>query len=375
MVNGEIYEYMYFVMIGVGIISSLVAILIISVSFRIFQGIYSYIFTISYLDFILALNLVYAGFYGLLVTEYGNGSNSVTPIECLYTAFFLLIWIIHDIATFFITFFLSFDRIMHSITSNNHEKFENYIMNGYGAFTAIIISSLCIIPLIEYPINLSANSSIAISSVCYEEELFGKKNYLFLWKFRFYTPMICLLMIIFAIIIYIFRGSVRILNFASTAFDKDTNWISFVITFRIFSEQLIIGLFTIILPTTENNYYLFRCAQTFFFLMSQNLMYYFLLEPYNLSFKRTFQKYMKNNIRTWQSADDPPSNFITRSRHSFSSMFGSWYSTGGNICGEAGIPDVNDFHRNISISFYCSDNVVVIDKYKESDREELPPVT
>uniref|UniRef100_A0A0K0ESI0 G-protein coupled receptors family 2 profile 2 domain-containing protein n=1 Tax=Strongyloides stercoralis TaxID=6248 RepID=A0A0K0ESI0_STRER len=363
----DIYESVYEIMLGVGIITILVAIVIISVSFQNFQGIYAFIFGLSYLDCLLSLSLVYTGFYGLLIATYNNNNDLLLPEECLYTAIFLLIWITYDIGTFLILFFQSFDRLIHSITSLWHEKYQNYIMTTWSFIFCLFLSLLPIIPLIQYPIEISSNNSFAISIVCYEKEVFGNKYYEILSKFRFYSPMFNLLLISFVLVIYIVRMNIKGLNFANTAFDNDTNLITLMITLRLLFQILIYGIFTLIIPSSITNDYFFRCIQCLIFIIFHFFYNYFCLETYKKAFIKTFQKYIKDNTRTWQSADDPPVNFINNgSRNSFSSMFGSWYSTTGNIIGEAGVPKIDEYYKNISISFYCEENMVVFNDINES---------
>uniref|UniRef100_A0A0N5C4C0 G_PROTEIN_RECEP_F1_2 domain-containing protein n=1 Tax=Strongyloides papillosus TaxID=174720 RepID=A0A0N5C4C0_STREA len=354
-------------MIGVGIISSLVAFLIISVSFQVFQGIYVFIFGISYLDCLLSLSIVYAGFYGLHIKTYYNGSNSMLPEECLYTAFFSIIWIIYDTGTFLLLFIKSLDRLIHSLTSVWHEVYQSYVMNSCSLVICIILSSLPVITIIQYPIEVSSNISTTISSNCYEKDVFGWRYYEIMEKFRFYNPMFNILIIFVVLIIYVIRKNIQTLHFANTAFDRDTNSITLIISIRSLLQLLICGLFTLTLSSSMINDYLFRCTQCFTFIIFQIFFNYFCLEKYKNAFNTTFRKYIKNTTRGWQSADDPPTNFINRSMHSLSSMFGSWYSAGGNIVGEAGVPRVDDFHRNLSVSFYYNDNGVVVDDINLSE--------
>ncbi|CEF59495.1 GPCR, family 2, secretin-like-containing protein [Strongyloides ratti] len=366
-----IYEFVYKIVLGIGIITILVAIVIISVSFQKFQGIYVFILGLTYLDCLLSFSLIYTGFYGLLVATYNNSGDLLLPEECLYTALFLLIWIIYDIGTFLILFFQSIDRLVHSITSIWHEKYQNYIMTKWSFIFCLFLSILPLIPLIQYPIEISANNSFTISINCHEKDVFGKKYFDILSGFRFYGPILNLLVIFFVLIIHIVRMNIKELNFANTAFDKDTNLITLMITLRTLFQIMIYGIFTLIIPSSLMNDYFFRCTQCFVFIIFHFFYNYFWLEKYKKAFTKTFQKYIKDNTRTWQSADDPPINFMNKSRNSFSSMFGSWYSTTGNIIGEAGVPKVDEYHKNISISFYCEEDVVVFEDKKDLGYERF----
>ena len=58
--------------------------------------------------------------------------------------------------------------------------------------------------------------------------------------------------------------------------------------------------------------------------------------------------------RTWQSADDPPVPNRSMGNSGWD-MFGSFYTTAGNIIGEAGVPMELNAEVQRSVSFYYKD--------------------
>lgn len=67
------------------------------------------------------------------------------------------------------------------------------------------------------------------------------------------------------------------------------------------------------------------------------------------------QASLKRNLKAFYAKyflDDPP---VNKHHESSDPVFGSWYSTGGNIVGEAGIPAAYDADKQKSVSFYYNE--------------------
>lgn len=77
-----------------------------------------------------------------------------------------------------------------------------------------------------------------------------------------------------------------------------------------------------------------------------------LLPKYYEALKVFWNKYAHNTKRNWESADDPP---VNKNQNSSDPVFGSWYSSAGNICGEAGVPVEFNADKQRSISFYYNE--------------------
>ncbi|KHN84098.1 hypothetical protein Tcan_16920 [Toxocara canis] len=63
------------------------------------------------------------------------------------------------------------------------------------------------------------------------------------------------------------------------------------------------------------------------------------------------KRYSHNTKRQWVSADDPPVE-VDHDIAGTATQFGSWYSSAGNIIGEAGMPSAESSNKERSISFY-----------------------
>lgn len=103
---------------------------------------------------------------------------------------------------------------------------------------------------------------------------------------------------------------------------------------------------------TNKTEYIIRFAQCLAYGIIQPGFSIILLPKYYDAFKGCFNKYTHNTKRNWESVDDPPVN-----KHEASSdpVFGSWYSTTGNICGEAGVPVTFNADEQRSVSFYYNE--------------------
>ncbi|VDL67615.1 unnamed protein product [Nippostrongylus brasiliensis] len=81
----------------------------------------------------------------------------------------------------------------------------------------------------------------------------------------------------------------------------------------------------------------------------QPLWYVLVMPEFISNTRMVFNQYGHSTERKWQSADDPPQDvYEHKDRFGDGNPFGSWYSSAGNVNGEAGIPTGNER----SISFY-----------------------
>uniref|UniRef100_A0AC35U932 G_PROTEIN_RECEP_F1_2 domain-containing protein n=1 Tax=Rhabditophanes sp. KR3021 TaxID=114890 RepID=A0AC35U932_9BILA len=325
---------------------------------KVFTDVYTVMFGLSLMDLLFSTGTVYSGFYGLIVVLYGNGNNYARPNECLSSALQLVLWIISDFGQFLFVLLLAFDRLFNSIDTTFHEKFQKYVMNGVSIIFVMVVSIGTFVPFCNYSIEMKANQTLAIYSGCYEKDVFGIANYSILWNIRFYIACSTTVILGLASITYAVRSMIPILNYANTAFDNDTVEITIIAVIRTISQMLISSMFTILISHSETSDNLYRLCQTILIIILQPFLYYIVLLKFKKAFTQTFEKYIQNPRRTWQSADDPPEEYSG----DINSIYGSWYSMSGNITGEAGIPTVNDFHNAASVSFYGRDNSIVIEE-------------
>lgn len=112
------------------------------------------------------------------------------------------------------------------------------------------------------------------------------------------------------------------------------------------SEDLVEQLTNQRINKTE---YLIRFSQGIAYEIIQPGLSLAFLPKYYDALKVFCNKYAHNTKRNWESADDPP---VNKHEDSSDPVFGSWYSSAGNICGEAGVPVEFDANEQRSVSFY-----------------------
>ncbi|CAD5226638.1 unnamed protein product [Bursaphelenchus xylophilus] len=95
-----------------------------------------------------------------------------------------------------------------------------------------------------------------------------------------------------------------------------------------------------------------RISYSVTFGVLEPLILFKVFPEYRTEFYNFFLRYSHNTKRTWQSAEDPPDS---KNIGGEGLDFGSWYSSAGNIIGEAGLPYEMNADKQKSVSFYYNE--------------------
>uniref|UniRef100_A0AC35G600 Uncharacterized protein n=1 Tax=Panagrolaimus sp. PS1159 TaxID=55785 RepID=A0AC35G600_9BILA len=325
---------------------------------------------LALIDVIFALSLIYAGFHGIIVMSKGDDTPNIRPIECLSQAIHVSVWYYCDAINLFIIVILCLDQVISVLWSKTHnEVSSNYFK--MPILIVILISSLTIlVPVWHNSITNSNDMSVKVSSFCQMSEIVYSKIYIIEMEARKWVPLGGLAFLCITSIILLTLQLKYSWDFKWTDSNSNAQNMFFFVLLRclflIISVHLPIILFNAKLHqqqqqpsklemnqqnTNKIEYYI-RFLQGILFGLIQPIISIFLLPKYSDAIKQFWNQYAHNTKRDWQSVDDPP---VNKHHESSDPVFGSWYSTGGNIVGEAGIPAAYDADKQKSVSFYCNE--------------------
>lgn len=159
-------------------------------------------------------------------------------------------------------------------------------------------------------------------------------------KILFWAPLVALALLSFALLAFFLRNSKRSCSY-SLQKRLGKQWQPFVcIFFRAFLSALCLDvplLTASSLPNGSTAYknceIIARLLHGFGVCVCQPAIYYVVCSSFAGGVSIFFRRYSHNTKRQWQSASDPP-----KARGVNEVCSGSWYSSAGNIIGEAGLP-------------------------------------
>uniref|UniRef100_A0A7E4W3P8 G_PROTEIN_RECEP_F1_2 domain-containing protein n=1 Tax=Panagrellus redivivus TaxID=6233 RepID=A0A7E4W3P8_PANRE len=294
---------------------------------------YTFFYGLIIVDFIFFLSLLYAGIHGIKALMQSDTTLKTKPIACLSEAFHSTLWIYCDGVNLFFLTVLCIDQFVSVIWSKTHKALSSNYFN-LPTLAIILILGLAIIgPAWHRPLASSSLSLEMVSSMCYMSDVF-------------YTQFYEWLMI------------ARISNIAGITNGLNAQHMFFCVLLRC-SQTLVSVHLPILITETSNltdnrlthlTEYGIRLTQGALFASGQILVI-FILPKYTQAMKEFWTQSADTTKRNWQSVDDPP---VNNNMESSDPVFGSWYSTGGNIIGEAGVPNEINAGNQRSISFYCN---------------------
>ncbi|KAI1729905.1 Serpentine Receptor, class TX [Ditylenchus destructor] len=323
-------------------------------------GILMAVYYMQCLDVLLGLSLFYMGFHGVFIGVYSDESDEVQPFTCLFTALHLHIWCFVDAAGVALLSIMCFDQVISVIWSKTHKGISEYYSQVPCICFILVLSSGVFVPAWMEPIKLSNNSTITISPFCMFDDVVGSEFYDMDLAIRKLSPIIEIAILAFAGFSLLVLQLSQSWSFKWSDNNRDSSKFYYYTLIRcillLVSMYMPLGMFAWssepAVPGRE-----FRDGSKEIALRVSQAVFLGLLQPLNNLFVLPrFRSQLlefcgaKEHARTWQSADDPPAMKTIEGKDGL--YFGSWYSTAGNIIGEAGVPYELDAEKQRSVSFF-----------------------
>ncbi|KAI3420979.1 hypothetical protein GPALN_014606 [Globodera pallida] len=166
---------------GVGLLSTCAALTFLVALRRVqMDGFLAVIYVQRVLDLLLGLSLFYAGFHGIhLSVQYGSeqDAHQMPPIQCLFTALHLHIWVYTDSAQLLLLTLLCVDQFISVAWTKRHKEFSEYYFHPGVLAVLLVCASGAFVPAWHAPIRLADNGTVQISSFCEMPETFGQHFY------------------------------------------------------------------------------------------------------------------------------------------------------------------------------------------------------
>ncbi|RCN25740.1 hypothetical protein ANCCAN_28545 [Ancylostoma caninum] len=128
-------------------------------------------------DLMTGLATVYAGFYGVVSTVYGNSADTLTPSGCLLRAFHVTVWLYFDIYHMLLLSMFCFDRLLFMLVPVNYAKVSRAYLNWTVVILLGVASCALLTPALTLPIESLRNESIAIHKLCRVDSVTGEDYY------------------------------------------------------------------------------------------------------------------------------------------------------------------------------------------------------
>ncbi|CCD62049.1 G-protein coupled receptors family 1 profile domain-containing protein [Caenorhabditis elegans] len=340
--------------IGFAIIASSVLIIIVMRKETKNSLIFCLCFAIS--DLLSGIGTLIDGFYGVIVTIYGNTVEAISPFDCLLRAINVPIFLITDYLHVLLLAAFAIDRLIQIIFPVSYGKFYSYFINWKLFILLIFASTGLSVQGWVFPLDSRFNSSVRVMSQCRFDEVVGEEYYLKHILTVQWSPIICVGILFLNIVLYCIRQSKHKWSYNWSEEGKTTKQLFATIFIRCFLSGLSVHVpLLVIARTTEGHEliaikdHIIRVSYWIFVIIFQPLWHFLILSSFQSNVYSLFNRYSENTERKWQSANDPPEDGATHlDRHGSPNPFGSWYSMTGNITGEAGLPVGNER----SVSFY-----------------------
>ncbi|TMS38730.1 hypothetical protein L596_005387 [Steinernema carpocapsae] len=319
------------------------------------KGSFLYLYGLALIDMISGLAMLYAGFYGVLVTTYEDSSKMITPYDCITRAIHISLWCWMDYANAVVVAILCLDRLVSVVCGTEHDKWSKM----YCRFPVFVVLFFCsafsLAPVWKLSYETYQNASVKVSSFCYIHEIVDQQFYKIHTEMRLWTPIggVAFLAIVFCL--YVAMKSCKRLSYGWTEEPKQAQTMYLCIFMRCALTSLSVHLPMMAITNMTQNEdakhtreFLLRLSQAILVGILQPGVYLIVSPSFFTSARIIFNRYSYNTKRTWQSSNDPPDE---KHDDGDEPNFGSWYSTTGNITGDAGVPLDADIER--SVSFYA----------------------
>ncbi|CAI4227750.1 unnamed protein product [Auanema sp. JU1783] len=307
---------------------------------------FRFLLFLAILDILQGASTIYAGLYGVFISIYGEkGEKTIRPFKCFLTAFHNIIWAFTDVSSILLLLLFSIDRVLQMIIPVQYKKVSDIYLSWRGFIVYLFISATASIPAFQFAMTTSSNSSMVINTACRHNEVVGEEYYnQHILSYQIF-PFIALIILIISLLLKGIR---------ETSPKWSYNWSED----RVDSKQLFTACFlrsvltccSIYLPATvlPERFvspsgglidYSLRTFYCIFVPTLQPLIYTFFVPVFNTRVQLVFNRYSHSTKREWLSASDPPpAPGEVKDKYGEVNPFGSWYSSTGNVVGEAGLP-------------------------------------
>ncbi|XGW28637.1 hypothetical protein V3C99_008426 [Haemonchus contortus] len=346
-------DVLYEILPVVGFALSASSILILVVM-RKATGAFQFTIWFGSIDLIAGLATIYAGFYGIVTTVYGKTGEVTTPIKCFYEALHVPVWLFLDIFHMAVLTLFCLDRLTFMVIPVIYAKISRIYLNWPFISLLGLASSIIIIPGFSFAIESHKNASVVISNLCRMDAVTGHKYYNNHLMAMQWMPISGVACIILALLIYGIRGLKQKWQYNWSEESGHTRQLFISPFLRCFLMGIAVHLPLLFVQNSPERTQLqeFRdvlIRLPFYSVVSvlQPLWYVLAMPEFCTNASLLFNQYGHDTERKWQSADDPPQGDHV-DRFGDQNPFGSWYSSAGNVTGEAGLPVGNER----SVSFY-----------------------
>ncbi|CAJ0601737.1 unnamed protein product [Cylicocyclus nassatus] len=306
-------------------------------------------------DLLVGLATIYAGFYGVVLTIYGKSGEMVTPSRCLLPAIHVPAWLFFDVFHLLLLLMFCFDRLMLMFVPVAYSRVSAVYLNWAIFFILFVASGAFVSPAFALSIESLRNESIVIPSICRLADVTGENYYLMHTLAMQWVPLAGMACVMLSLLMYGIRRTRQKWSYNWSEESENSKQLYVAIFLRcllmVFSVHVPL-LFLYRTPSMNQlddiKDFLVRIPYYTFVGALQPLWYVLAMPEFSNNIRLLFNQYGQNTERKWQSADDPPQSVDNMDPHGDVNPWGSWYSSAGNVTGEAGLPLGNER----SISFY-----------------------
>uniref|UniRef100_A0A1I7XDN5 G_PROTEIN_RECEP_F1_2 domain-containing protein n=1 Tax=Heterorhabditis bacteriophora TaxID=37862 RepID=A0A1I7XDN5_HETBA len=253
------------------------------------------------------------------------------------------------------TIYSGFHGVVITIYGNTGE-ISSFYLNWKVICVLALLSCGSLIPAFTFPFENMHNSSVHIPSLCRFDEVVGSEYYLAHVLAMQWVPIAGVGLLALTLIIYAVRQTRQKWSYNWSENNSHTKQLFATAFLRCFLAGVSVHVPLLFVSRSPKGSemetlkdFLIRLSYYIIVPILQPLWYVFIMPEFHTNISMLFNQYSYNTERKWQSADDPPREPHHVDIHGDVNPFGSWYSTTGNIAGEAGVPVVGNER---SISFY-----------------------
>ncbi|KAK0400157.1 hypothetical protein QR680_003381 [Steinernema hermaphroditum] len=329
------------------------------------KGAFLFLYGLAVIDMLSGVAMLYAGFFGVLMTTYGESYKIISPYKCITRAVHLSLWCWMDYANVGVLATLCIDRLISVVFGRIYDTLSKYYCQFMVFVIIFFASALVLGPQWRFALENYRNDSVIISPLCYFDDVVGDTFYHFHMMLRLWSPVGGIVFLAIVFFLYSVFKSIQSLRYGWVEDEKQAQTLYLCVFMRCALTSLSVHLPMMAISSFSAQNEEARQTQDFLLRLSQAILVgilqpgvYLIVSPsFFTSAQIIFNRYSYNTKRTWQSYHDPPEE----KHEGDEPHFGSWYNTAGNITGEAGVPYELDADVERSISFYCHDRKRKID--------------
>ncbi|VDK48701.1 unnamed protein product [Anisakis simplex] len=347
----------------VGFAQCAASIFILIIFIKMKKEIYTFLTGLAITDCLAGIGGVYAGFFGVYMTIYGETEKifqRIKSIDCLIRGWFISIWVYSDLSQAAFLVAAALDRLIFIFVPSKYMKVASYyhgvlVVPGLLAISTSSLAPVWILAMTKQPENSS------VSAFCFPAEVIDNDIEYIYQQIRIWSPVCCFALLCLTFSLFLFRQIKQSWSYA-IGNDHTNNKQKFqhFICILIRSILCILSINVPLLPNANkpvtsvlyaNRDVISRILYGISVCICQPIIYFAILSTFRDDVSSVFKRYSHNTKREWISAGDPPLQ-VGRELTGANTQFGSWYSLTGNIIGEAGLPTIESSYKERSVSFY-----------------------